>query len=82
MVIDTVRDCMVRALELDRSHAAGVTEATTAGDLPGWTSVAHLSLILELETVFGVRFDNSEIASLGSVAAILQRLAAKGVVCA
>ena len=79
MLIDTVRDCMVRALALDGPTAAGVSEATTAGDLPGWTSVAHLSLILELETAFHTSFDNSEIASLGSVAAIVQRLAAKGV---
>ena len=79
MLIDKVRDCMARALELDGSTAATVTETTTAGGLPGWTSVAHLSLILELETAFGIAFDNSEIASLGSVAAILQRLAAKGV---
>ncbi len=79
MLIDTVRDCMVRALKLDGPGAAGVTEATTAGDLAGWTSVAHLALILELETAFRVTFDNSEIASLGSVAAILKRLAAKGV---
>lgn len=79
MFLDKVRDCMARALELDGPTAAAITETTTAGNLPGWTSVAHLSLILELETAFGVAFDNGEIASLGSVAAILQRLVAKGV---
>ena len=51
----------------------------TAADVPGWTSVAHLSLILELEKTFGVQFPNSEIASLGSVTAITTSLAAKGV---
>lgn len=79
MLIDTVRDCMARALELDAPSTARVTAATTAGDVPGWTSVTHLALILELENAFRITFDNSEIASLGSVAAILERLSAKGV---
>jgi acyl carrier protein len=79
MLIDHVRNCMARVLELDGPTAAAISEATTAGDLPGWTSVAHLSLILELETAFRINFENSEIASLGSVTAILKCLAAKGV---
>ena len=79
MFIETLRECMSRALKLDGATANGVTEATTAGDLAGWTSLGHLALILELEAAFRVSFDNGEIASLGSVAAIRQRLAAKGV---
>jgi acyl carrier protein len=78
-MLERVRDCMVRAMKLDAKAAAGITEQTGAGQLPAWTSVNHLALILELEKTFSVRFDNNEIAALGSVAAILDRLAAKGV---
>lgn len=79
MLFDRVRECIARSLQLDPPSAAALTESTTAADVAGWTSVAHLSLILDLEQTFGVSFDNREIASLGSVPAILQRLSAKGV---
>jgi len=78
-VLDQVRDCMARALKLDSAAASAITEATTAADLPQWTSVSHLSLVLELEKMFDVQFANNEIVSLGSVAAILERLKVKGV---
>ena len=78
-MLNRVRDCMVSALKLEGAAASGITEATTAADLPQWTSVSHLSLVLELEKTFSVQFDNDEIVSLGSVAAIMERLRAKGI---
>jgi acyl carrier protein len=68
---------MSRALKLDTATAQEITEETTAADLPAWTSVTHLSLILELEQAFNVQFDNQEIASLGSVSAMSDALARK-----
>jgi acyl carrier protein len=79
-VLDTIRQCMSRAMKLDAKTTASITEKTTAGDVPGWTSVAHLTLVLELEKAFRITFDNDEIVSMGSVAAIADRLKAKGVV--
>jgi acyl carrier protein len=79
-VLDTIRQCMSRAMKLDARTAASITDSTTAADLPGWTSVAHLTLVLELERDFKVTFENEEIVSMGSVAAIVERLNAKGVV--
>jgi len=76
-VIDRVRECLTEALKLDADTAAGIEESATAADVPGWTSVAHLSLVLELESAFGVTFGNDEIVSMGSVAAILERLREK-----
>lgn len=70
---------MSRAMKLDATTLASITEQTTAADVPGWTSVAHLSLILELERTFKITFDNDEIVSMGSVTAIIQGLEAKGV---
>ncbi len=78
-MLDRVRECMARAMKLDAVTAGSLTAETTAAQVPAWTSVNHLSLILELEKTFNVRFDNNEIISLGNVAAILERLAAKGV---
>jgi acyl carrier protein len=78
-MIDRIRTCMATSLKLDAATAARITESSTAADVPGWTSVAHLSLILELERTFNVQFGNDEIASLGSVRAIIAALARKGV---
>lgn len=68
---------MQRALKLNPAVAAGINRQATAADVPGWTSVSHLALVLELEKTFGVVFDNNEIVSLGSVNGILERLAVK-----
>ncbi len=71
---------MSRAMKVDPRTAASINEHTTAADVPGWTSVAHLTLVLELEKAFNTTFENDEIVSMGSVAAIVDRLKAKGVV--
>ena len=74
---ERIRQCMTIALKLDPAAAGGINETSTAADVPGWTSVAHLSLILELERTFGIQFANDEIASMGSVAAIQAAIARK-----
>jgi len=79
MMLDRVRECIARTMKLDAATVEMVSAQTTAAQVPAWTSVNHLSLVLELEKTFNVRFDNDEIISLGSVAAILERLAAKGI---
>ena len=78
-MLDKIRDCLKRALKLDDQAAAEISDQTTAGDLSGWTSIAHLTLVLELEKAFGVAFDDDEIVEMGSVASIADRLTAKGV---
>ena len=78
-MLDAIRQCMSRAMKLDAKTAASITESTTAADLSGWTSVAHLTLVLELEKAFKTTFENDEIVSMGSVAAIIERLKGKGV---
>ena len=41
-----------------------ITDATTAADIDGWDSMAHVNLILAVEKQFGVRFSASEIAAM------------------
>ena len=41
-------------------------EAFTFRDVPQWDSVAHLSLISELEDAFDVMFDSEDILHYGS----------------
>ncbi len=49
----------------------------TARDVEGWDSLAHVSLIVEVERRFGVRFSSTEVAHLESVGDLLDLLAAK-----
>lgn len=41
-----------------------VADATTAADVDGWDSMAHINLIIAIEKEFGVRFTPAEIASM------------------
>jgi acyl carrier protein len=70
---------MGRALKIDEGQLSSISPETSAADLAGWTSVNHLSLVLELEREFDIKFDNDEIIQMGSVQAICDRLKAKGV---
>jgi acyl carrier protein len=42
-----------------------ITEATSAADIDGWDSMAHINLIIAIEKRFGVSFSANEIAALG-----------------
>lgn len=44
-----------------------IKRATTAQDIEAWDSVQQVSLMLEAESVFGVRFSTSEMAYLKNV---------------
>lgn len=44
-----------------------LTEQTTAGDVPGWDSLAHINLILAIERHFKIRFSTTEIGGLSDV---------------
>lgn len=51
-----------------------VTAQTTAADIPGWDSLAHIRFILAVEKGFGVKFRTAEISSfnnLGDLAAMI-----------
>jgi acyl carrier protein len=44
-----------------------VDRATTAEDVEGWDSLMHVTLVVNMEKAFGVRFTSSEVASLKNV---------------
>jgi len=41
-----------------------VTEATTAVDIDGWDSMAHINLIIAIEKQFAIKFSAVEIGGL------------------
>lgn len=44
-----------------------LTPETTASDIQGWDSQAHISLIVAAEEKFGIRFRTAELESLHNV---------------
>jgi acyl carrier protein len=51
-----------------------VTRETTAQDIPGWDSLMHVTLLVNIEREFGVRFASSEVADLANVGALVDLL--------
>jgi acyl carrier protein len=57
-----------------KDEALPVTAETTASDVPGWDSLAHIRFILAVEKGFGIKFRTAEISSfdnLGDLAAMI-----------
>lgn len=51
-----------------------VEEETTAADIDGWDSFAHITLIVSVEKKFGVKFSMGQVSSMknvGTMASIL-----------
>ena len=44
-----------------------ITRDTVAADVPGWDSVAHSNLIMDIETDLGIAFDLDEVFNYQSV---------------
>ena len=53
------------------------TRATTASDVEGWDSMMHVTLLINIEKAFGVKFTSSEVARLSSVGDLLDLLDTK-----
>jgi acyl carrier protein len=54
-----------------------LTAETQAGEVPGWDSVAHITLIVAIEQKFGIRFNTAEIEELHSVGDLARLVAQK-----
>ena len=50
---------------------------TTANDIEGWDSFNHLSVVVAVETRFGIKMKTSEIESLANVGALVSAIESK-----
>jgi len=64
------------ALEIE---AATVNDELQYNSIPEWDSVAHMTLIAELEKVFNLMFDTDQIIDMSSVAKAKEILVQHGV---
>jgi acyl carrier protein len=54
-----------------------LTPQTTANDVEGWDSFNHISVIVAVETRFGVKMTTNEIESLANVGALVGAIQTK-----
>lgn len=54
-----------------------VTRETTADDVDAWDSLMHVSLMLNIEKAFGIRFATSEVAALKDIGALVDLIDSK-----
>lgn len=69
-VHEVIRSVLLQPdLQLDSS--------TTAHDVEGWDSLAHLSVLFSLEDRFGFKFSDTEMGSIQDVGELVAIVAAK-----
>jgi acyl carrier protein len=73
---DRVRHTMASVWNMPTDE---IPEDADTASLPGWDSLRHLELMLELEMSFGVRIPAEEVPELTSVGAIEEALREHGV---
>lgn len=54
-----------------------INAQTTAADVEGWDSLAHVTLMINVEKRFGVKFRSSDIARLKSVGELMDLINAQ-----
>ena len=54
-----------------------VSAQTTANDVDGWDSLAHIRLVIAVEKSFGIKFKTSEVASFENVGTLANTIIKK-----
>ncbi len=54
-----------------------LTDETTADDVEGWDSLAHIGLIAAVESQFGIRFSMKEVVALHNVGEMVDLILSK-----
>ncbi len=74
-------DLMARLNEIFRDvfedDELEVTRETTAQNFEGWDSLMHVTLIVNVEKSFGIRFGSAEVASLQNVGQLADLVASR-----
>lgn len=73
---DKLRQAFTATMKID---AAEVVDTLAYGQHAEWDSLAHMAMVAELETAFGVMLDTEEIIAMSSVAEVRRILGGHGV---
>lgn len=53
-----------------------LTAQTTAADVEGWDSLAHIQFLMQVEDAFKIRFKSSEVSGFADVGQLAERVRA------
>ena len=76
--IQMLRELQPIFRELFSDERLVISETTSPADIEEWDSMAHVSLLTEVEKRFGVRFTAEEMGRTPAVSALLDVLRRKG----
>ena len=57
-----------------RLHKDIISDDAKMSDVPGWDSLSHMNLILEIEREYGVQLSGDDIAEMQSIPKIVEIL--------
>jgi acyl carrier protein len=66
--VDLVAAAFRSAMRL--SEAFELNDAMSFGDVPGWDSLGHMNLVVELESRLGITLGMEDVAMIDSVGAV------------
>jgi acyl carrier protein len=71
-----LHDVLARVLD---EPADQFTDDSSPENVLAWTSLRHVTLLIEIEQAYGIRFSNAEMTTMRSMGDIKAALAKKGV---
>ena len=71
-----LNDVLARVLD---EPADQLTDDSSPDNVLNWTSMRHVTLLIEIENAYGIRFSNAEMTTMRSLGDIKATLAKKGV---
>ena len=73
-ILERLNGVVSDTLDLD---TVSLEPSTTAADVDGWDSLAHIQIIVAIERSFGIRLRVGEMASIANVGELVSRIAAR-----
>jgi len=73
-ILKTISETLADVLD---ENEVKLTEATSADEVDGWDSIAHVKLIIALESVFDIRFEADEITTPESIGDMITLIKSK-----
>ncbi|HVG56230.1 MAG TPA: acyl carrier protein [Vicinamibacterales bacterium] len=73
-ILERLNGVVSDTLDLD---TVSLQPSTTAADVDGWDSLAHIQIIVAIERSFGIRLRVGEMASIANVGELVSRIATR-----
>lgn len=72
-IVENIKSAFIKILEHDKFE---LTDTTTADDVDGWSSITHMMIINEIETIFSIKFqlmDLMNMQNIGDLILVLEK---------